>query len=124
MDLQLNLTAAEERLAHLIWRIAPLSSPELVTVAERELDWKKSTTYTVLKKLCDKGVFSNEQAQISVLLTQADFVKQQSERYVDEAFGGSLPRFIASLIGGRPLSPEQAAEIKRLIDQQEEGSDG
>ncbi|MCL2426954.1 MAG: BlaI/MecI/CopY family transcriptional regulator [Oscillospiraceae bacterium] len=125
MDKQLILTAAEERLAGLIWREAPLTSPELVTLAENELDWKKSTTYTVLKKLCDKGVFKNEHAMVSTILEQETFIKQQSYRYVDDAFGGSLPRFIATVIGGRKISPEQAEELKRLIEQHEEAdSDG
>ena len=125
MDKQLFLTVAEERLARLIWRTAPLSSPELVSLAESELDWKKSTTYTVLRKLCDKGVFKNESAMVSTVLTHEDFIKQQSYRYVDDAFGGSLPRFITAIIGGRRISPEQAEELKRLIETHEEDeSDG
>jgi len=125
MDKQLFLTVAEERLARLIWRMAPLSSPELVSLAESELDWKKSTTYTVLRKLCDKGVFKNESAMVSTVLTHEDFIKQQSYRYVDDAFGGSLPRFITAIIGGRRISPEQAEELKRLIETHEEDeSDG
>jgi len=120
MERHLILTAAEERLAQLIWRAAPLTSPELVALAESELDWKKSTTYTVLKKLCDKGVFKNENATVSVTLAQEAFVEQQSRRYVDDIFGGSLPRFIATVIGGRKISPEQAEELKRLIEQHEE----
>jgi len=124
MDKQLILTTAEERLARLIWRAAPLTSPELVTLAEGELDWKKSTTYTVLKKLCDKGAFKNENAMVSVVLAQETFVKQQSRRYMDDVFGGSLPRFIAAVMGGRKISPEQAEELKQLIEQHEGESDG
>jgi len=120
MEKQLFLTVAEERLARLIWRVAPLTSPELVSLAERELDWKKSTTYTVLKKLCDKDVFKNKNAMVSTVLTQEAYIKQQSYRYVDDAFGGSLPRFITALIGGRRISPEQAEELKRLIEMHEE----
>jgi len=119
MDRNLTLTPAEERLAALIWREAPLASPELVSLAEEEMDWKKSTTYTVLKKLCDKGIFRNEQANVSVLLTQEALIEQQSRHFVEESFGGSLPRFIASFIGGKRLSPEQAAELRRLIDEHE-----
>ena len=115
------LTAAEEKLAVLIWRNAPLTSPDLVALAEREMDWKKSTTYTVLKKLCDKGVFKNENANVSVVLTHDEQIARQSRRYVEDTFGGSLPKFIASFIGGGKLTPEQAAEIKRLIEKHEAG---
>lgn len=118
----MNLTAAEEKLAELIWRDAPLSSPALVALAEREMEWKKSTTYTVLKKLCDKGVFKNENANISVVLTGEELIAHQSRRYVEDTFGGSLPSFIASFIGGKKLSSAQAAELRRLIDEHEGGN--
>ena len=123
MAKDITLTAAEEKLAALIWRNAPLTSPDLVVLAEREMDWKKSTTYTVLKKLCDKGVFKNENANISVVLTRDEQTARQSRRYVEDTFGGSLPKFIASFIGGKKLSQEQAAELRRLIDEHE-GGDG
>lgn len=121
MAKDITLTAAEEKLAVLIWRNAPLSSPDLVAVVEREMNWKKSTTYTVLKKLCDKGVFKNENANVSVVLTQDEQTARQSRRYVEDTFGGSLPKFITSFFSGRKLTPEQAAELKRLIEEHEEG---
>lgn len=121
MAKSISLTEAEEKLAGLIWRNAPLTSPELVALAEREMDWKKSTTYTILKKLCDKGVFKNENANVSVVLTRDDQIARQSRRYVEDAFGGSLPKFITSFFGGKKLTPEQVAELKRLIEQHEEG---
>ena len=120
MDKNLHLTTAEEKLATLIWRKAPMSSPELVLLAEWELDWKKSTTYTVLKKLCDKGVFQNENAKISVLLTQNALLEQQSQRYVEDTFGGSLPKFVAAFMSGKKLSSEQAEGLKRFIAEHEE----
>ena len=128
MSKNITLFTAEEKLAALIWREAPLTSPELVALAEKELDWKKSTTYTVLKKLCDKGVFKNKNANVSVVLTQDELIANQSRYFVEDTFGGSLPRFITSFFGGRKLSPEQADELKRLIeehlsaDRQGEGS--
>jgi predicted transcriptional regulator len=115
------LTAAEEKLAALIWRDAPLTSPDLVALAEREMDWKKSTTYTVLKKLCDKGVFKNENANVSIVLTRDEQIARQSRRYVEDTFGGSLPKFITSFFGGRKLTVEQAVELKRLIEEHEGG---
>lgn len=121
MPKSITLTEAEEKLAALIWRNAPLTSPDLVALAEREMDWKKSTTYTVLKKLCDKGVFKNENANVSVMLTREEQMARQSRRYVEDTFGGSLPKFIASFFGGRQLTPEQAAELKRLIEEHEGG---
>ncbi|MCL2367496.1 MAG: BlaI/MecI/CopY family transcriptional regulator [Oscillospiraceae bacterium] len=123
MAKHITLTLAEEKLAALIWREAPLSSPDLVALAQGELDWKKSTTYTILKKLCDKGVFQNENAQVSVLLTREDLVAQQSRRYVEDLFGGSLPRFITAFVGGGKLTAEQAGELRRLIAEHEEGDD-
>ena len=122
MNKNVNLTEAEEKLASLIWREAPLTSPDLVALANKEMNWKKSTTYTVLKKLCDKGVFRNENANVSVVLTHDEQIARQSRRYVEDTFGGSLPRFIASFIGGKKLTPKQAAELRQLIDEYE-GSD-
>ena len=119
MAKSLALTEAEERLAVLIWREAPLTSPELVAFAHQEMGWKKSTTYTVLKKLCDKGVFKNEHANVSVLLNRDEQIARQSRHYVEDIFGGSLPKFITSFFSGRRLTPEQAAELRRLIDEHE-----
>ena len=118
-----NLTPAEEKLAALVWRGAPITSPDLVALAQREMQWKKSTTYTVLKKLCDKGVFRNENTIVSILLTQDELIAHQSRHYIEDTFGGSLPKFFTSFIGGRKLTPEQAAELKRLIEEHEEGGD-
>ena len=121
IDKHLDLTRSEERLATIIWRDAPLSSPALAALALQELDWKKSTTYTVLKKLCEKGVFRNEYAKISVALTRDELVALQSRCYVEGAFGGSLPKFIASFFDGKKLTPEQADELIRLIKDHKDG---
>jgi len=119
-----TLTQAEAKLAIIIWQEAPLTSPELVFLAEQKLHWKKSTTYTVLKRLCDKGVFKNDNAHISVLLTQEQQLARESRRYVEDSFGGSLPRFITSFMGGRKLEREHIEQLKRLIEAHEEESDG
>ena len=116
MPRSIHLTAAEGRLAELVWRETPLASPALVALAERELGWKKSTTYTVLKKLCGKGVLRNESARVSAALTREELAARQSRGYVEDTFGGSLPKFLASFIGGGTLTPEQAAELRRLIE--------
>lgn len=120
----LKLTAAEEKLADLIWRNAPLTSPDLVQLADAKMGWKKSTTYTILKKLCEKGVVQNANANIRVLLTHDELLACQSRHYVEDSFGGSLPKFIASFIGGKKLSAKQALELRRLIDEYEEDADG
>ena len=121
--MRINLTAAEEKLAALIWREAPLTSVELTQIADREMNWKRTTTYTVLKKLCDKGVFKNDNANVSVVLTRDELIAHQSRSYVEDTFGGSLPRFITSFIGGKKLSMEQADELRRLIDESEGDGD-
>jgi len=119
----MNLTPSEERLASIIWREAPLTSPDLATLALQELDWKKSTTYTVLKKLCEKGIFRNQYAKISVVLTRDELISSQSRRYVEATFGGSLPKFIASFFDGKKMTPEQADELISLIKDHKGGDD-
>ena len=116
MDNNVYLTQAEGKLADIIWREAPLTSPDLVALAHREFSWKKSTTYTVLKKLCNKGVFKNENTNILVVLTRTEQMTRQSRRYVEDTFGGSLPGFITAFIGAGNLSPEKVDELRRLID--------
>ncbi|MCL2372886.1 MAG: BlaI/MecI/CopY family transcriptional regulator [Defluviitaleaceae bacterium] len=116
MKTDINLTEAEERLAQILWQESPIHSPELVLLASQLLGWKKSTTYTILKKLCDKGVFKNENAKVTALLTSDELLARQSRRYVEDSFGGSLPRFIASFIGGgKKLTQTEASELKQLI---------
>ena len=117
-----RLTQAEANLAGIIWANAPMQSPELVKIAERELGWKRTTTYTILKRLCGKGIFQNDNATVSAIITSEEFLAGQSRRYVEDTFGGSLPKFIASFISGGKLTPEQAVELRRLIDECEGGS--
>jgi len=112
-----KLAQGEARFADLIWRNEPIASGELVKLCEKELDWKKSTTYTVLKKLCGRGIFQNDNAVVSSLIKKDEFYAGQSRRFVEDTFGGSLPKFIASFIGGKRLTRRQAEELKRLIDE-------
>lgn len=122
MPKSIQLTKAEEKLAALIWEHAPLSSPELVALAEREMDWKKSTTYTILKKLFGKGICKNENALVSVLLTRDEHLARHCHHYVEDRFGGSLPKFITSFFSGKKLTAEQSQSLKRLIEAHEEDS--
>lgn len=116
-----KLARGEARFADLIWRHEPINSGELVKLCAEELSWKKSTTYTVLKKLCDKGIFRNENAVVTSLLKKDAFYAKQSRRFVEDAFGGSLPKFLTAFIGSEKLSGDQAEELKRLIDEHKEG---
>ena len=95
-----RLGAVEARFADLIWANAPLSSGELVKRCAQELEWKKSTTYTVLKKLCDRGIFQNQGGTVTALISRQDFYARQSRRFVDESFDGSLPAFLAAFASG------------------------
>jgi predicted transcriptional regulator len=119
-----KLTEAESRFADLVWEHAPIHSPKLAELAAEAMGWKKSTTYTVLKKLCDKGIFKNEYALVTALMTCDEFYAGRSVKYVDDTYGGSLPRFVAAFAGGRGLTNEQANEIQRLIDAYRKGSGG
>jgi predicted transcriptional regulator len=112
-----SLAPGETKLAELIWARAPISSGELVKLAEEEIGWKKSTTYTILKILCDKGVFRNERSVVSALLTKEAFYAEKSRKYVEDIFGGSLPRFLAAFIGHNRMTGAQLEELRRLIDE-------
>ena len=115
-----KLTNAEAKLADLIWANEPIASMEMIKLAEREFGWKKSTTFTNLKFLIEKGLAKNEKSSVSMLFTRDEIAAEQSRKYVDDAFGGSLPMFIASYTSNRKLSQEQVAELKRMIDEYEE----
>lgn len=112
-----KLAEGEARFAKLIWQREPITSPELVRLCEKEFAWKKSTTYTVLKKLCDRGIFQNENAVVTSLISEEEFNSYKSRKFVEDSFGGSIPRFLTAFIGGEKLSKKQAEEIKKLIDE-------
>lgn len=111
-----KLGEIEMRFADLIWANEPISSGELVKLAQASISWKKSTTYTILRKLCEKGIFQNENGAVTSLVSKEEYIAMQSERFVDETFQGSLPQFIASFAMRKSLSDKEIAEIQRLID--------
>jgi len=111
-----RLGRVEARFADIVWAHAPVPSGELVKLCERELSWKKSTTYTVLKKLCERGLFRNENGVVTAELTREDFYAARSEQFVAETFSGSLPAFIAAFTARKPLSQKEIEEIRRMID--------
>lgn len=117
------LTEAELRLAELIWDAQPLPSGELVRRCEEAFGWKKSTTYTMLKKLCSCGVARNEDAVVTARMSREEYHRRQGEAVIQEGFEGSLPRFLTAFMRGRGLSRREAAELKALIDRWEEAGD-
>ena len=116
-----RLAETESKFADLIWDNEPINSTELVRLSEEVMKWKKSTTYTMLKRLCHRGIFKNEDAVVSAVVSREEFFSGQSHRYVEDTFGGSLPHFLASFIGGKKLSDKQAEELVRLINEHKEG---
>lgn len=113
----MKLGVVESRFADLIWQHEPIASGELVKLCEKELEWKKSTTYTVLKKLCEKGIFQNEDGTVTSLIAKEDFYAIQSEQFVKETFDGSLPAFVAAFTKRQTLSDEEVQVLRRMIDQ-------
>lgn len=111
-----KLAQTEARFADLIWQHEPIGSGELVKLCEKELAWKKSTTYTVLKKLCERGIFQNENAVVSSLIKKDEFYAGQSRRFVEETFGGSLPKFLTAFTLRTKLSEKEIDELQKLID--------
>lgn len=112
-----KLGAVESRFVELIWQKEPLSSTELVKLAERELGWKKSTTYTVLKRLGQRGIVRNEGGTVTALVSREELYAAQSEQFVAETFDGSLPAFVAAFTTRKKLSEEDCEQLKRLIDE-------
>ena len=112
----MRLGVIEAKFADLIWNNEPLSSAELVKLAARELDWKKSTTYTVLRRLCEKGIFRNQDGIVTSVLSKSEFSAVQSEQFVDETFDGSLPAFLAAFTTRKALTAAEIAEIQQMID--------
>lgn len=115
-----KLTETEEKFSELIWGNEPIGSGDLVKLCEIEMNWKKSTTYTVLKKLCENKIFQNENAIVSSLITKEEYYAKQSIRFVEDTFGGSLPKFLTAFIGAKSLNNRQAEELKKLIDEHKE----
>ena len=110
-----KLADVEAKFADIIWNNEPISSPDLVKLCEQELSWKKSTTYTVLKKLIEKGIFRNEQAIVTSQISREQFYGLQSQKYVEETFG-SLPKFLTAFFQGKKLSAGEAAQLREYID--------
>lgn len=115
-----KLGEMEQRFADLIWESAPVGSGELTKRCEAAFGWKRSTTYTMLKRLCERGIFQNDHGTVTVLISKNDFHAAQGEQLIEESFGGSLPRFLAAFTRRRKLRDEEIAELRQLIDEYKE----
>ena len=118
---EIQLGIIESRFADMIWANEPVTSTELVNLAEKAFSWKRTTTHTVIKRLCEKGLFEMQNGTVTALIDRDTFYARQSRQYVDTAFHGSLPAFLAAFTGGLRLTAEEAAELRAMIEQAEEG---
>ena len=113
---QYDLTESEYRFASVIWEHEPLGSGKLVSLCATKLGWKKSTTYTVLKKLCEKGIFRNENAVITSVVGRDRVQRRESEQFVERVFGGSLPGFLNAFISEKGLTQDEVDELRGIIE--------
>lgn len=111
----LGLGPIESRFADMIWAGEPISTGDLVKMAEGELSWKRTTTYTILKRLCERGLFENRGGTVFSLVSRQEFYAMQSERFVEETFSGSLPAFLAAFASRKKLSDQELAELEGVI---------
>ncbi len=110
-----RLGESEYRFACIVWENEPLPSTQLVKLCAEQLGWKKSTTYTVLKNLCGKGILCNQNATVRALVPKEQVQRQASAQVVENTFGGSLPQFVAAFLGQKGISAEEAAEIEAML---------
>ncbi|MEG2769392.1 MAG: BlaI/MecI/CopY family transcriptional regulator [Oscillospiraceae bacterium] len=112
-----DLGEIDTKFANLIWKNEPLKSGELVTLCEKELNWKKATTYTVLRKLCNRGIFKNENSVVTSIINRDEFYARQTHHFVEDSFGGSLPKFLTAFSSGKHLTETEIAQLQKLIDE-------
>jgi predicted transcriptional regulator len=117
---QYRLGEMEQKFADLIWEHAPISTRKLTKLCEEAFDWKRTTTYTMLKRLCLRNLFANEKGTVVVCMSKEDFQAAQGEQFLQETFEGSLPRFLAAFSRRQKLSPDEIDELRKLIDNYEE----
>ena len=114
--MDLKLCDSDYKFMTIVWAHAPINSGELVALCNEQLGWKKSTTYTVIKKLTERGFIKNENAIVSVLVAKEDCQAVESDYFVERTFGGSLPGFLAAFLNSKKLTEEEAEEIKKMMD--------
>ncbi|MCM1263934.1 MAG: BlaI/MecI/CopY family transcriptional regulator [Butyrivibrio sp.] len=113
---ELRIGTAEAKFADVIWNNEPVSSGDLAKLANKEFEWKKTTSFTVLKRLCERGIFQNMNGIVTSLISRDEFYARKSEIYVEEAFGGSLPAFLNAFVTRKKLTDKEIDEIRRIID--------
>lgn len=111
-----KIGSAEARFADLIWEHEPVTSGEMARLGAARFNWKKTTSFTVLKRLCDRGIFRNEGGVVTSLISREDFYARHSQQYVEEAFGGSLPAFLAAFGTRKKLSDKEIDELEQIIE--------
>ena len=116
----MSMTEFERKLADLIWDNEPIASGDLVKLCENTLQWKKSTTYTMLKRICEQQLFQNENACVTSLISRDEYLQGQGEAFLEQNFGGSIPSFLAAFMDRRKLTRKQIEEIREMIDRYEE----
>lgn len=114
---KLKLYDAEYKFACLIWDNEPINSTDLVRLCAEKLGWKKSTTYTVLKKLCGRGILQNQEAIVTARVKREDVQKYESNAVVEKSFDGSLPKFLTAFLGERKITPQEAEALKQIIEE-------
>lgn len=117
---EIQLGVVESQFADIIWKNEPIMSSELVRLCEEQLTWKKSTTFTVLRRLCQKGIFQNNNGTVTSLISREEFYSLQSEKFVEETFQGSLPAFLAAFSARKKMTPEEVEALRRMVDEYEE----
>lgn len=116
-----KLGEMEEKFAELIWQHAPIGTGELTKLCETAFDWKRTTTYTMLKRLCQRNLFENDHGTVKVLMSKEEFESAKGEQFLDEHFDGSLPKFLTAFSRRKKLSSREVEELKKLIESYEEG---
>ena len=114
--MEFDLGMVQERFADIVWAHEPIPSGELAKICEKELNWKRPTTYTVLRKLCEKGILQNKNGVVVSVVSREEFYSAKSEQIIEDSYQGSLPAFVASFISRKNISAEEADEIQRMID--------
>ena len=118
---KVTIGVVEAHFADIVWEHAPLTTRHLVDLCAEELNWKRTTTYTVLKKLGEKGFFQLKDGVVSTLVSREEYYASQSEKFVSETFDGSLPAFFAAFTKRKSISQEELAQIRQMLDAFEEG---
>ncbi len=115
--IEYKLGEVEMKFADIIWGNEPLASGELAKLCEKDLSWKKSTTYTILRRVCDRGLFQNIGGVVTSVVSKQEFLTKQSTQFVEETFDGSLPSFLAAFSAGRKLGEEEIKQLQKIIDE-------